>query len=139
MSKRFGRNQKRKLKAEISNLQEYVQFFSHKLDKELSKPPVMADKEQFFVYENPPVDCSCPRYLVEDTVTTHLLHTLEHEQYRDYIDPRMLVLKYHLNDNTVAFKYSEEMLLRMDKDSLKHYITGHMAAMLVDSLRKKEK
>lgn len=144
MSKRFGRSQKRKLKIQVESLQHSLNYMSNRLEAELSKSTKVQGEILYHVYDttyNMPLSRSTNAPIINDVkVETLPLHQLQTEYYKDnnpYAKElyKMIVVEARLSDNTVAYRYSEELLKRMDKDSLKYYLTDHMADLLIDSLR----
>ncbi len=144
MSKRFGRNQKRKLQGRIKDLQHSLEYTDRMLESELSKSPRVQAEAFYHVFDTTsinPLDCIEGDIPNRDVKVDKLpLHQLQTEVYKDnnpFVKEleQMLMVKSYLSDGTVAYRYSEALLKSMDKDSLKYYLTTHIADLLIDSLR----
>lgn len=132
MSKRFGRNQKRKLKQALAETKNDNKWLSNRLDNVLFdlKNSVREEPEVFYVSHSTDLQhCKAPLHKLE------LETYLDNHYMRECIDMEQMVIRYKLCEQVVAYRYSEKLLKQMDEDSLKYYITQHMAEMLVDTLR----
>jgi len=140
--KRFGRNQKRKLKLELESAKITLRHANNYIDELLHKPTVNNWKQ---VYIHPEAlglvrDASTPVHQMR--VMEEKLHHLEldleeHMPYlKDERDPKMFHIKFKLDNGQQTYAISASALRQMDVEQLKHYITAQMADMIITTLRR---